>query len=62
VLATRICQIIHGKHAMTADTALCLGRYFGTDAQSWLNLQTQYDLEVTHEAFTDRLDHEVKVL
>jgi len=62
VPALRISQIIHGKRAITADTALRLGRYFGTDAQSWLNLQTQYDLEVAREALADRLENEVKVL
>lgn len=40
----RINEIVHGKRAMTADTALRLGKYFGTSAQFWLNLQTHYDL------------------
>ena len=40
----RINEIVHGKRAITANTALRLGRYFGTDAQSWLNLQSHYDL------------------
>ena len=42
----RINEIVHGKRAITADTALRLGRYFGVDPQFWLNLQTQYDLDV----------------
>jgi addiction module HigA family antidote len=41
----RINAIVHGKRALTADTALRLARFFGTDAQSWLNLQSHYDME-----------------
>ena len=41
----RINEIVHGKRAITADTALRLARFFGTDAQSWLNLQSHYDVE-----------------
>ena len=42
----RINEIVHGKRAITADTALRLGKYFGTTAQFWLNLQTHYDLDL----------------
>lgn len=42
----RVNGIINGTRAITADTALRLARYFGTDAQSWMNLQTRYDLAV----------------
>ena len=45
----RINEIVHGKRAITADTALRLGRYFGIEPQFWLNLQTRYDLEVAEE-------------
>lgn len=41
----RINEIVHGKRAITADTALRLGRYFGIDPQFWLNLQSHYELE-----------------
>ena len=41
----RINEIVKGKRAITADTALRLGRFFGTTAQFWINLQTSYDLE-----------------
>jgi addiction module HigA family antidote len=41
----RVNEIVHGKRAITADTALRLARFFGTDAQSWLNLQSHYDME-----------------
>jgi addiction module HigA family antidote len=46
VPANRITQIIHGKRAITGDTALRLGHWFGTSAQFWLNLQAAYDLKV----------------
>jgi len=45
VNVTRINRIIKGKSAITADTALRLGRYFGTTAQLWLNMQSRYNLE-----------------
>lgn len=38
-------EIVHGKRTITADTALRLARFFGTDAQSWLNLQSHSDME-----------------
>jgi addiction module HigA family antidote len=40
----RISEIVNGKRAITADTALRLERYFGIEAQFWLNLQTEFDL------------------
>jgi len=58
--ARRINEIAHGKRAITADTALRLGRYFGTSARFWLNLQTHYDLEMQELELGDRLDREVK--
>jgi addiction module HigA family antidote len=56
----RVAGILAGKRAITADTALRLARYFGTDAQSWINLQAWYDLEMTRQASGRRIDHEVK--
>jgi addiction module HigA family antidote len=44
VPVNRVTEIVNGKRAITADTALRLGRYFGTSPQFWLNLQTAYDL------------------
>lgn len=52
----RINEIVHGKRRITADTALRLGRFFGTSAQFWINLQSHYDLEVEREALGDALD------
>jgi addiction module HigA family antidote len=45
----RIGEIVAGKRAVTAVTALRLARFFGTDAQSWVNLQAHYDLEIAKE-------------
>ncbi|MBT3194195.1 MAG: HigA family addiction module antidote protein [Verrucomicrobia bacterium] len=59
VPARRINEIVHGARAVTADTALRLGRYFGTSAQFWLNLQTHFDLEVQQDKMGSRLDSEV---
>lgn len=58
----RINEIVHGKRAVSADTALRLGRYFGTSEQFWLNLQIRYDLEVERDRLGDRLEQEVAVL
>ena len=52
----RINEIVHGKRRITADTALRLGRYFGTSAQFWINLQSQYDLDVECDLIQDQLE------
>ena len=46
VVPRRINEIVHGKHTITADTALRLSRFFGTSEQFWLNLQIKYDIEL----------------
>lgn len=51
----RINEIVHGRRAITADTALRLGRYFGIEAQFWLNLQTRYDLEVAEDRVAEQV-------
>jgi addiction module HigA family antidote len=56
----RVAAIVAGRRAITADTALRFARYFGTDAQSWINLQARYDLAVTRRAAGKRIDREVK--
>jgi addiction module HigA family antidote len=58
----RINEIVHGKRAITADTALRLARYFGTSERFWLNLQTRYDLEVEKDRLAGRLEQEVAIL
>ena len=62
VPARRINEIVKGERAITADTALRLGRYFKMSAQFWLNLQSHFDLEVVGERMGRRLEREVKVL
>ena len=61
VPARRINEIVHGKRAVTADTALRLARYFGTTERFWMNLQTRYDLELEKERLKGRLAKEVTV-
>jgi addiction module HigA family antidote len=56
----RINEIVHGKRAISADTALRLSRYFGTSERFWINLQGRYDIEVEKDRLADRLDHEVR--
>ena len=51
----RINEIVKGLRGITVDTALRLGAYFGTDAQSWINLQTHFDTELAREAMADVL-------
>jgi addiction module HigA family antidote len=43
---SRVSDIVHGARAITADTALRLGEYFGTSAEMWLRLQADYELRV----------------
>ena len=57
----RINEIVHGKRAITADTALRLARYFGMSERFWLNLQARYDLEVERDRLGARLEAEVAV-
>jgi addiction module HigA family antidote len=55
----RINEIVHGTRSVTADTALRLGRFFGTTPRFWLNIQNLYDLEAAAELLGDRLESEV---
>jgi len=60
--ARRINEIVLGKRAITADTALRLSRFFGNSAQFWMGLQTQYDLDVAEDLLGRRLEREVRPL
>jgi addiction module HigA family antidote len=51
----RINEIVHGQRGISIDTALRLAAFFGTDAQSWINLQTHYDAAVAEDAMRDAL-------
>ncbi len=57
----RISEILRGKRAISADTALRFARYFNTSADFWINLQTHFDLEKQKDLLKDRLKDEVKV-
>jgi addiction module HigA family antidote len=60
VPARRINEIVHGKRAISADTALRLSRYFGMSDRFWINLQARYDIEMEKDLLADRLDREVR--
>ncbi|MEE8342563.1 MAG: HigA family addiction module antitoxin [Gammaproteobacteria bacterium] len=55
----RINEIVHGKRAVTADTALRLARYFGTSEEFWMGLQADFDLEEARNKLGSRLQQEV---
>ena len=59
---TRISQIVRGKRAVTADTAVRLSVYFGTSADLWLGIQAQYELELVEREAGERIRQEVKSL
>ncbi|WP_371151622.1 HigA family addiction module antitoxin [Buchananella felis] len=52
----RINEIVHGKRGITADTALRLAKYFGTTAEFWTNLQSQYELDLARDLAGDQID------
>jgi addiction module HigA family antidote len=60
VPARRINEIVQGKRAISADTALRLSRYFGLSEQFWMNLQARYDLEMEKDRLAGRLEREVR--
>jgi addiction module HigA family antidote len=62
VSAPRINDIVRERRGLTADTALRLARYFGGDAQSWLNLQAAYDLRTAEIAAGKKIEREVPVM
>jgi addiction module HigA family antidote len=55
----RINEIVHGKRAITADTALRLARYFGNSEAFWLHLQLRYAVDIERDRLGDRLNNEV---
>lgn len=62
VPAPRINDIVRERRGISADTALRLARYFGGDAQSWLNLQSMYALRVAEIAAGKKIEREVPVM
>lgn len=60
VSRSRINEIVQERRAVTAETALRLGRFFGTSADFWLGLQAAYDLEVARHALGEKIKAEVR--
>ena len=60
--ANRLTEIINGKRSISADTAMRLGRFFGTSAQMWMNLQSHYELQVAGDQFAGKIEREVEPL
>lgn len=59
VPANRVTAILKGQRAVTADTAMRLGRYFGTSARFWLNLQQAHDLSLARSSLAKLIEREV---
>ena len=59
VPATRIGEIVQGRHSITAGTALRMARFFGISPQSWMNLQTYYNWEVAADASGRQIELQV---
>ena len=57
---SRANDIVRGRRAITTDTAIRLGRYFGMTAEFWINLQARYDLDVADRTQRRRIEQEVK--
>jgi len=62
VPVSRVYEIVNGKRAITADTALRLARYLGTTPEFWMNLQAKYELRKTMEERSDTIAAEVRPL
>jgi len=56
----RVSEIVHGKRAVTPDTALRLARYFGTSAEFWIGMQATYDLEIARDEVGRRIEAEIQ--
>ncbi len=57
----RISEIVNGKRAITADTALRLGKYFGVSPELWLGLQTDYDLRLARRTSWPAIEPRIRV-
>ena len=60
VPSNRIYAIVEGERGISPDTALRLGRYFGTGPEFWLNLQAHYDLEKARDEIEETIEREVQ--
>jgi addiction module HigA family antidote len=61
VPSNRLSDIVRGQRSISPETAMRLGRYFGTGAQFWMNLQVNYDLACTQRDFGDAIAREVEI-
>jgi addiction module HigA family antidote len=59
---SRLREIVDGRRGVSADTALRLERYFGSDAQGWLNLQAAYDLRIAQKTSAGAISREIAPL
>jgi addiction module HigA family antidote len=59
---SRVSSIVHGNRSITADTALRLGKYFGTTPEFWLNLQNEYDLRKERRGQWNETKNRIRVL
>lgn len=57
---SRANDIVRGRRAITTDTALRLGRYFGTTAEFWINLQAHHDLDIANRNLRKKIEREVE--
>ena len=62
VPASRINDIVLERRGVTADTALRLERYFGSDAQGWINMQASYDLKIAEKEAAKKIAREIEPL
>lgn len=56
----RLNDIVLGRRRVTVDTALRLGRYFGTTPEFWINLQTRYDLDIAERTVRREIEREIE--
>jgi len=60
VPATRMGEIVHGRRAITSDTALRLARFFGTTPEFWMNMQAGYELEIAKDKLSTVIERTVR--
>jgi addiction module HigA family antidote len=60
--ANRLTEIVNGKRSISADTPLRLGPFFGTSAQMWMNLQSQYEQQVAEDQSAAKIERDVEPL
>jgi antitoxin HigA-1 len=60
VSVARISELVHNRRSISADTALRLEKYFGVEAQFWLNLQSRYDLKIARRDIWPKVEQRVR--